>query len=69
MQHCVGLNEAGWVEVGPELATGATFTGPAREVGSRVADLAGQGVTEIVYQPYGPDIRRELERFHAAITA
>jgi len=71
VQHCVGLNEAdeaGWAEVGPELATGATFTGPAREVGSRVADLAGQGVTEIVYQPCGPDIRRELERFHAAVT-
>jgi len=28
-----------------------------------VSALADQGVTEIVYQPSGPDFRRELEVF------
>jgi hypothetical protein len=28
-----------------------------------VSALADQGVTEIVYQPSGPNIRRELEAF------
>ena len=31
----------------------------------RLAALADQGVTEIVFQPCGPDIRRELEVFMA----
>jgi 5,10-methylenetetrahydromethanopterin reductase len=38
-------------------------------VSQRVATLAEQGATEIVYQPAGPDIRRELERFMDAASA
>ncbi|WP_300015612.1 hypothetical protein [Pseudonocardia sp.] len=32
----------------------------------RLDELAGHGVTEIVFQPCGPDTRRELERFREA---
>jgi 5,10-methylenetetrahydromethanopterin reductase len=35
-------------------------------VRQRLATLAEQGATEVVYQPAGPDIRRELERFMEA---
>jgi hypothetical protein len=29
--------------------------------------MAGQGMTEVAYQPSGPDIPGELERFAAAV--
>jgi 5,10-methylenetetrahydromethanopterin reductase len=31
-----------------------------------LADVAGQGITEVIYQPTGPDIPGELEAFIAA---
>jgi len=43
-----------------------TLSGGRDEVRDRVATLAEQGVTEVVYQPAGPDIRRELETFMEA---
>ena len=43
-----------------------TMTGTAAEVRDRVAGLAEAGVTEIAYQPAGPDIPRELAAFAAA---
>ena len=42
-----------------------TMTGTAAEVRARVVDLAEAGVTEIAYQPAGPDIPRELATFAA----
>ena len=42
------------------------MTGSADEIGWRVSELAGHGITEIIYQPTGPDITSELEAFHAA---
>ena len=42
------------------------MTGTAAEVRARVVDLAEAGVTEIAYQPAGPDIPRELATFVAA---
>jgi hypothetical protein len=38
----------------------------ADQVAARLSELADGGVTELVYQPCGPDIRRELETFMAA---
>jgi 5,10-methylenetetrahydromethanopterin reductase len=40
-----------------------TLTGTPEEIRARIADLAVRGATEIVYQPAGPDIPRELEMF------
>jgi 5,10-methylenetetrahydromethanopterin reductase len=67
-QHCVGLNEAdraAWQAGGYALLEEATVSGTADQVVSQLNDLAAAGVTELVYQPCGPDIRRELETFMA----
>jgi 5,10-methylenetetrahydromethanopterin reductase len=68
-QHCVGLNQAdqaAWDAGGHALLEQATVSGTADQVAARLSDLAGAGVTELVYQPSGPDIPRELETFMAA---
>jgi 5,10-methylenetetrahydromethanopterin reductase len=40
-----------------------TMSGTAEQVRERLAGLAHAGVTEVVFQPCGPDVRRELEVF------
>lgn len=40
-----------------------TFTGEAAALRDRMGELAKRGVTEIAYQPAGPDIPRELTAF------
>ena len=57
-QHLVGVNDHDRPFLGPELLIGAAFT-PA-ELRERLDRFADQGVTEVVYQPAGPDIEREL---------
>ena len=67
-QHCVGLNEAdriAWEAGGAAMLESVTVSGPRDQVRERLAALGDQGVTELVYQPCGPDIRRELEVFMA----
>jgi 5,10-methylenetetrahydromethanopterin reductase len=68
-QHLVALNHAdtaawaagSWTAIGQ-----TTLTGAADEIARRVSDLAAEGITEIIYQPTGPDITGELEAFHTA---
>ncbi|MEO5723775.1 MAG: LLM class flavin-dependent oxidoreductase [Ilumatobacteraceae bacterium] len=72
VEHCVGLNEAdlaAWDAGGSAMVERVTVTGSADDVGKRLADYGVQGVTELVYQPAGPDVRRELERFMDAASA
>ena len=40
-----------------------TMSGTADQVRERLAGLSDNGVTEVVFQPCGPDTRRELEVF------
>jgi 5,10-methylenetetrahydromethanopterin reductase len=40
-----------------------TLTGEADALRTRIGELAARGVTEIAYQPAGPDIPRELTAF------
>jgi len=47
----------------PELARRLTFTGTAEELRERLAALEKAGTAEILYQPAGPDIDRELVAF------
>ena len=51
------------VEAGVSLIPAFTTTGTATDVRERVVGLAEAGVTEIAYQPAGPDIARELAAF------
>jgi 5,10-methylenetetrahydromethanopterin reductase len=46
-----------------------TMSGTPDQVRGRLATLADHGVTEIVFQPCGPDIRRELDVFMATAKA
>ncbi|QIZ01118.1 LLM class flavin-dependent oxidoreductase [Streptomyces sp. S1D4-11] len=65
-QHLVGLNqadEAAWAAGGWNAIPVTTVTGSPAHVAEQLARYADQGVTEIVYQPSGPDIDAELERF------
>jgi 5,10-methylenetetrahydromethanopterin reductase len=55
-------------EGGAELLTSASFTGSAAELRERVAQLEGAGVTELAYQPAGPDIPGELARMRDALS-
>jgi 5,10-methylenetetrahydromethanopterin reductase len=64
--HCVGLNDAdmaAWSAGGDAMVKQVTVTGTAEEVRRRLDELGRQGATELVYQPAGPDVHRELERF------
>jgi 5,10-methylenetetrahydromethanopterin reductase len=64
--HCVELNEAdraAWDAGGSTLLRSATLSGTTKEVRDKLDELAEGGVTEIVFQPCGPDVRRELETF------
>jgi 5,10-methylenetetrahydromethanopterin reductase len=52
-------------ELIPLVSAGA-LTGTAAQVAARVGDFAAAGVTEVVYQPAGSDIARELRAFASA---
>lgn len=67
--HLMQLNDAdtaAWNAGAHTLLGHASLTGTASDVRNRVAELAANGVTEIVYQPTG-DIPRELEYFAHAM--
>jgi 5,10-methylenetetrahydromethanopterin reductase len=70
--HCVELNEAdqaAWDSGGSTLLESTTLSGTAEQVRGKLGELADRGVTEIVFQPCGPDVRRELERFLEAASS
>ena len=48
------------------LASAAGLTGTADQIPEKITGLAALGVTELVYQPAGPDIERELRAFASA---
>ena len=62
--HLVGVSDHDRPFLGPELLAAVAFT-PA-QVRERLDRFAEQGVTEVVYQPAGPDIGRELATFAEA---
>jgi 5,10-methylenetetrahydromethanopterin reductase len=62
--HCIDLNaadQAAWAATGGALLPQTTVTGTADEVRRRIDELGEQGVTEVVFQPCGPDVKRELQ--------
>jgi 5,10-methylenetetrahydromethanopterin reductase len=65
-QHLVGLNQAdraAWAAGGWQAIPTTTVTGSPAHITEQLARYADQGITEIIYQPSGPDITDELERF------
>ena len=46
-----------------ELIRRVSLTGEVAELRERITALGTRGVTEIAYQPSGPDIPRELTAF------
>ena len=52
---------------GASLLPVVSFTGTPDQLRGRVAQLEAAGVTELAYQPAGPDIPGELERMRDAI--
>jgi 5,10-methylenetetrahydromethanopterin reductase len=65
-QHLVGLNqadEAAWAAGGWQAIPTTTVTGSPAHITEQLARYADQGITEIIYQPIGPDLTGELERF------
>jgi 5,10-methylenetetrahydromethanopterin reductase len=68
-QHLVALNRAdaaAWAAGSWKAIAQTTLTGSAHEIGRRISELAARGITEIIYQPTGPDITGELEAFQTA---
>ncbi len=48
------------------FASSMALTGAAEQIPEKIAGLAALGVTELVYQPAGSDIERELRAFASA---
>jgi 5,10-methylenetetrahydromethanopterin reductase len=61
-------DEAAWEAGAASMVEHLTVTGDPPQVRARLEQMAEQGVTEVVYQPTGPDISRELEMFLQAAT-
>ncbi|MFC8824157.1 LLM class flavin-dependent oxidoreductase [Streptomyces sp. NPDC057137] len=71
-QHLTGLNaadNAAWTAGSWQAITSTTVTGTPDRIRDQLTAYARDGITEIVYQPTGPDIRGELERFIAIAIA
>lgn len=68
--HMVEMNEAdlaAWRAGGYVTVPSVTLTGSADTVGKAVAAMAEAGATEIMIEPSGPDISRELDTFMSAV--
>jgi 5,10-methylenetetrahydromethanopterin reductase len=53
---------------GAPILLDMSFSGTAAQLRERAAQLEAAGVTELAYQPAGPDIPGELERMRDALT-
>jgi 5,10-methylenetetrahydromethanopterin reductase len=61
--HLTYLNDTDRKVMTGALIQAVTFSGSTTELRARFDGLARAGVTELVYQPAGPDIERELVSF------
>ena len=52
---------------GAPILLDMSFSGTAAQLRERAAELEAAGVTELAYQPAGPDIPGELERMRDAL--
>ena len=61
--HVVGVNEHDRPFIDPAAAAAATLTGTPEELRERLRGLEQAGATEVLYQPMGANIPRELQAF------
>jgi 5,10-methylenetetrahydromethanopterin reductase len=61
--HLSELTDLDRQVLNPPTAAALTLTGTASELRQRLAEVEERGTTELVYQPMGPDIPRELTAF------
>ena len=61
--HLTFLNEIDRKVINGDLVRNLTFSGEAAVLRDRIGDLGARGVTEIAFQPAGPDVPRELRAF------
>ena len=61
--HLTYVNPTDRAVITGEMIRAYTFTGEAAALRARIDQLAERGVTEIAFQPAGPDIPRELTAF------
>ena len=61
--HMVELTDRDRQFVTGEMIAALTFTGTANDLSARMAAMEEQGATELVVQPGGDDIERELRAF------
>lgn len=66
-QHLIAINDRDRPFVTGELLAANGFVLSRDGWRERVAQLESMGATEIAFQPAGPDVRRELEAFAAAV--
>ncbi|MGQ0845530.1 MAG: LLM class flavin-dependent oxidoreductase [Sporichthyaceae bacterium] len=62
-EHLVSASAQERLALTPESIRSTTFTGSADELRERLAEMEKGGATEVMYQPSGPNIQRELEAF------
>ena len=61
--HLWRLTDRDRIAVDPALLPVMTWTGSRAEIHERLVALGESGATEILYQPMGPDLERELDAF------
>lgn len=61
--HVVRVNEWDRPFIDPAVAAQWSFTGTRAELRSRLRAMEAGGATELVWQPAGPDIEREMRAF------
>ena len=67
--HLIDANERDRPLVTGDLLAHLGYARTAPSWRERIAELAAAGATEVAYQPAGPDVPGELERFAAAFAA
>jgi 5,10-methylenetetrahydromethanopterin reductase len=63
--HLIKLSDIDRETIPREVVPEMTVTGTSDEVRIKLEAIADSGLTEIAYQPQGPDTARELEAFMA----
>lgn len=61
--HLVGIAQRDRILLEAQNVEKLTFTGTPERLAQRLAELAEGGATEVVFQPSGPDVHRELRAF------